>query len=138
MTFYQIGSFSIGTQQLKNGFFFHSLIHVDNLKPRFLIKSYYYIVPSPSTVLLGSILVLCMTSDVDVEGAESIRKIQYILWYLQKSWKMFHHKFILPIIPISINHFQKQNNYFFHNWDHANLIVSFLILKDKPEANLYH
>ena len=53
---------------------------------------------------------------------------------------MFRHKFILPIIPISINHFQKQNNYFFfnhklyhnllilplqqfHNWDHANLII---------------
>ena len=58
--------------------FFQSLNHVDNLKSLFLIKSGYYIVPSPSTVLLGPILVLCMTSDVDVEGAESIGKIQYL------------------------------------------------------------
>jgi hypothetical protein len=33
--------------------FFQSLNHVDvDLKPRFLIKSGYYIVPSPSTTLL--------------------------------------------------------------------------------------
>ena len=36
--------------------FFQSLNHVDiNLKPRFLIKSGYYIVPSPSTALLSTI-----------------------------------------------------------------------------------
>ena len=84
-----------------------------------------------------------MTSDVDVEGAESIGKIQY----LQKSWKMFRHKFILTIISISINHFQKQNNYFFfnqklyqqlYNWDHANLIVSFQFSTYLQEVNLYH
>ena len=40
----------------KNGnYIFQSLNHVDiNLKPRFLIKSGYYIVPSPSTALENS------------------------------------------------------------------------------------
>ena len=36
--------------------FFQSLNHVDmNLKPRYLIKSGYYIVPSPSTALIGTL-----------------------------------------------------------------------------------
>ena len=46
--------FAVDTQQLKTEIeMFQSLNHVDvNLKPRFLIKSGYYIVPSPSTALL--------------------------------------------------------------------------------------
>ena len=45
----------VGTQQLKKRKFdfLQSLNHVDvNLKQGFLIKSGYYIVPSPSTALL--------------------------------------------------------------------------------------
>jgi hypothetical protein len=50
MNFYQIGGFS-----------FISLVHglvipenqLINLKPRFLIKGGYYIIPSPSTSLIG-------------------------------------------------------------------------------------
>ena len=35
---------------------FQSLTHVDfNLKPQFLIKSGYYIVPSPSTALIFTV-----------------------------------------------------------------------------------
>ena len=45
MNFYQIGWFLFD--------FFQSLHNVDiDLKPPFLIKSGYYIVPSPSTVLV--------------------------------------------------------------------------------------
>ena len=46
--------FSVDTQQLKNGnliFFSITEPFKNNLEPRFLIKSYYYIVPSPSTAL---------------------------------------------------------------------------------------
>ena len=71
MTFYQIGWFSsifhlhglvinhnlrfqLISWSSKNGnYIFQSLNHVDiNLKPWFLIKNGYYIVPSPSTALL--------------------------------------------------------------------------------------
>ena len=53
---YQKIAFSVDTQQLKTEIeMFQSLNHVDvNLKPRFLIKSGYYIVPSPSTAFLKS------------------------------------------------------------------------------------
>ena len=46
--------FSVKTQQLKNGNYNSpKLNHVDvNLKPQFLIKSGYHIVPSPSTALV--------------------------------------------------------------------------------------
>ena len=47
--------FSVDAQQLKNVFFFQSLNHVDFYsKPRFLIKSGYYIIPSPSTALMDT------------------------------------------------------------------------------------
>ena len=51
--------------RLKPSKFFQSLNHVDiNLKPRFLIKSGYYIVPSPSTALSNTYKSVLWTVDL--------------------------------------------------------------------------
>ena len=60
--------FSVDTQQLKNGILIsitELTNHVDvNLKPWFLIKSGYYIVPSLSTALLKGIVDQCHVEDL--------------------------------------------------------------------------
>ena len=53
--------------------FFQSLNHVDNLKPGFLIKSGYYIVPSPSTPLITGLHKMCANKAYRVALLHSAR-----------------------------------------------------------------
>ena len=73
-------------RSLKNGNqIFQSLSHVNvNLKPQFLIKSGYYIAPSPSTALLQSMVIeqQLLTSEYGYKRT-ALERPRYIFFHVR-------------------------------------------------------